>query len=103
MHKFEWDEDKNAENLTKHGICFKEAAAIFEGPVFTLDDEGSHKEVRERSYGLVNGIAVICVIHTDRVPGRQARRPSGRARIDRAVARQDGGGSYANAAQRTAA
>jgi len=23
-------------------------------------------EVRERSYGLINGITVVCVIHTDR-------------------------------------
>jgi uncharacterized DUF497 family protein len=67
MHKFEWDEDKNVGNLAKHGISFEEAATIFEGPVFTLDGEGSHEEMRERSYGLINGITVICVIHTDRV------------------------------------
>jgi uncharacterized DUF497 family protein len=66
MPKFEWDEEKNASNLAKHGIRFEEAATIFEGPVFTLADEGSAEEVRERSYGLINGIAVICVVHTDR-------------------------------------
>jgi len=66
MPKFEWDNDKNAINLAKHGISFEEAATIFEGPVFTLADEGSPDEVRERSYGLINGITVICVIHTDR-------------------------------------
>ena len=66
MHKFEWDEDKNAGNLAKHGIAFEEAATIFEGPVFTLADEDSFEEVRERSYGLINGIALVCVIHTDR-------------------------------------
>jgi uncharacterized protein len=66
MPKFEWDEAKNASNLAKHGISFKEAAAIFEGPAFTLADEGSSDEVRERSYGLINGITVICVIHTER-------------------------------------
>ncbi len=66
MPKFEWDEDKNAANRAKHGISFEEAATIFEGPVFTLADEGSSEEVRERSYGLINGITLICVIHTDR-------------------------------------
>ena len=66
MPKFEWDEDKNASNLAKHGISFEEAATIFEGPVFTLADEGPAEELRERSYGLINGIAVVCVIHTDR-------------------------------------
>ena len=40
MPKFEWDEAKNAANLAKHGIAFEEAATIFEGPVFTLADEG---------------------------------------------------------------
>jgi len=66
MPKFEWDEAKNAVNLAKHGIAFEEAATIFEGPVLTAADEGSVDEARERSYGLINGIAVICVIHTDR-------------------------------------
>jgi uncharacterized DUF497 family protein len=66
MHRFEWDEDKNARNLAKHGISFKEAATIFEGPVFTLDEEGAHEEMRERTYGLINGMTVVCVIHTDR-------------------------------------
>jgi uncharacterized protein len=66
MPKFEWDEAKDAANLAKHGIRFEEAATIFEGPVFTADDEDSTEEARERSYGLINGITVICVIHTDR-------------------------------------
>jgi uncharacterized protein len=66
MPRFEWDNEKNASNLAKHRISFEEAATIFEGPVFTLADEDPSQEVRERSYGLINGIAVICVIHTDR-------------------------------------
>ena len=32
---FEWDEQKNAENLRKHGIRFEEAVQIFGGPVLT--------------------------------------------------------------------
>jgi uncharacterized protein len=66
MPKFEWDNDKNASNLAKHSISFEEATTIFEGPVFTLVDESSPRELRERSYGLINGITVVCVIHTDR-------------------------------------
>ena len=66
MPKFEWDSDKNASNLAKHGITFEEAATIFEGPVFTLADEDPVEEARERSYGLINGITVVCVIHIDR-------------------------------------
>ncbi len=66
MGEFEWDEDKNLINKKKHGISFEEAATIFEGPVLSLEDEGDYDEVRERSYGLIGGVVVACVIHTDR-------------------------------------
>jgi len=66
MMTFEWDQAKNAANLAKHGISFEEAATIFEGPVLSSEDDGSDEEVRERSYGLLNGIVVVCVIHTQR-------------------------------------
>lgn len=66
MDKFDWDEDKNLINKRKHGLSFEEAATIFEGPVLSLEDEGEHGEVRERSYGLIGGVLVACVVHTDR-------------------------------------
>jgi uncharacterized DUF497 family protein len=66
MSRFEWDEDKNRANRRKHGIGLEEAATIFDGPVLTLEDESDPREVRERSYGLIGGLVVACVIHTDR-------------------------------------
>jgi uncharacterized DUF497 family protein len=66
MSRFEWDEEKNLANRRKHGISFEEASTIFDGPVLSLDDEGHQGEVRERSYGLIGGVVVACVIHTDR-------------------------------------
>ena len=66
MPTFEWDPDKSARNLAKHGISFEEAVTIFEGPVFTFEDDGPHDEPRERSYALLAGTVVICVIHTER-------------------------------------
>ena len=66
MRRFEWDEEKTLANRRKHGIGFEEAATIFDGPVFSLEDEGDGDEIRERSYGLIGGVAVACVIHTDR-------------------------------------
>ena len=66
MAAFEWDQVKNAANLAKHGVSFEEAATIFEGPVLSCEDDGSDDEVRERSYGLLNGIVVVCVVHTQR-------------------------------------
>jgi uncharacterized DUF497 family protein len=66
MTGFEWDDEKNRRNRQKHGITFEEAATIFEGPVLVLDDESGSAEVRERSYGLIGGQVVVCVVHTDR-------------------------------------
>jgi uncharacterized DUF497 family protein len=64
MDGFEWDPEKNASNLQKHGLSFEEAASIFNGPVLTGPDE-SGEEYREKSFGLLRGSVVICVIHTD--------------------------------------
>lgn len=66
MSRFEWDEDKNLANRSKHGISFEEASTIFDGPVLSLEEEGHHSEVRERSYGLIGGVVVACIIHTER-------------------------------------
>ena len=66
MSRFEWDEDKSRANRRKHGISFEEAATIFDGPVLSLEDDSAPSEVRERSYGLIGGAVVACVIHTDR-------------------------------------
>ena len=68
---FEWDPAKNASNRRKHGIGFEEAMEIFDGAVFSREDDDIHGERRERSYGLMQGVVVVCVVHTDR---RAARR-----------------------------
>lgn len=65
MRRFEWDEDKNRANRRKHGISFEEAATIFDGPVLSLEDDSDPSEIRERSYGLIGGVVVACLIHTD--------------------------------------
>lgn len=65
MQGFEWDPEKNISNVRKHGLSFEEAASIFDGPMLTgLDD--STGEVREKSFGLLGGMVVVCVIHTER-------------------------------------
>ncbi|MBR1092469.1 BrnT family toxin [Bradyrhizobium manausense] len=65
MEGFEWDPEKNSANRRKHGLSFEEAALIFEGPVLTGPDH-STDEVRDKSFGLLGGTVVICVIHTER-------------------------------------
>lgn len=47
---FEWDGQKNAINLRKHGLSFEEARHIFTGPVLTRvdnrQDYGERREIR---------------------------------------------------------
>ena len=68
---FEWDPAKNASNRKKHGISFEEAMEIFDGPVLSREDDDMHGERRERSYGLMQGAVVVCVVHTDRGAARR--------------------------------
>lgn len=65
--KFEWDEIKNQRNILKHGVSFEDASKVFLG--FTLDatdDRFDYGEERTISIGMISGIAVVTVVHTDR-------------------------------------
>ena len=46
--EFEWDENKNAENLKKHGVSFEEAEKAFEdeNAVELFDELNSDTEIR---------------------------------------------------------
>ena len=43
-------------------LSFEEAMEIFDGPVLS---RRHHGERRERSYGLMQSVVVVCVVHTD--------------------------------------
>ncbi len=63
--KFEWDETKRLANLKKHGIDFADVPAMFEGDVFTIQDERfDYGETRYITFGLLK-FRVIVVAHTD--------------------------------------
>jgi uncharacterized DUF497 family protein len=65
--KFDWDEDKNKQNIVKHGVDFKSATQIFKGVTLDfIDHRHNYGEEREISIGLLGAIAVIVVVHTDR-------------------------------------
>ena len=65
--RFEWDEDKNKENIKKHGISFERAITIFDGIVLTeIDERQDYGEIREKSYGFMARVILVVVIHTDR-------------------------------------
>lgn len=64
---FEWDDDKEQQNVWKHGVSFADASKIFGG--FTLDavdDRFEYGETREISIGMIDGLAIVTVVHTDR-------------------------------------
>lgn len=64
---FEWDEAKNIANERKHGIRFEDAASVFRDPLHrTVVDPGDHEEERWRTFGLVDGRALVMVVHLNR-------------------------------------
>ncbi|MDZ8108796.1 MAG: BrnT family toxin [Nostoc sp. DedQUE12a] len=65
--QFEWDQNKNQQNLKKHGISFEETIEIFDGIVFSnIDDRFDYGEIREISIGAIQNLVIITVAHTDR-------------------------------------
>ncbi len=79
---FDWDEDKNSINLTKHRLSFEEAIHIFDGPVWTRSDlESDEGEYREISIGMLPGSSVLVVVHTER--GQRTRIISARKATQR--------------------
>ena len=63
---FEWDENKNEQNIKKHGISFEAAVTIFAGQPVTVRDAREYNEIRHNSIGEMEGTVVIVVTHTDR-------------------------------------
>jgi uncharacterized DUF497 family protein len=66
--EFEWDPDKAADNLTKHGVSFQEAATIFGDPLAITYFDPDHSEVEDRylTFGHASSGNLLVVAHTDR-------------------------------------
>jgi uncharacterized DUF497 family protein len=66
--RFSWDEEKNASNIKKHGISFKEAAVVFKDPKRLEMYDGAHSffEERWKMIGL-NNSTMLTVIYTERI------------------------------------
>ncbi len=63
---FEWDEDKNQENIRKHGFDFADAWEIFEAPMRTaLDTREDYGEGRWNGIGLL-GNRIVVLVFTER-------------------------------------
>jgi uncharacterized DUF497 family protein len=65
-YDFEWDAQKAASNLTKHGVAFEQAASVFlDALALTIfDDAHSQYEERWFTLGHTSGGALLAVSHT---------------------------------------
>ena len=65
---FEWDDNKNAVNIVKHGIDFETAAYVFadEQRIIRYDESHSLYENRYTTIGSINAmITVLVVVYTE--------------------------------------
>ena len=46
--EFEWDEEKAAANLSKHGVSFDEAKTVFDDPLYVDFFDPDHSYTEER-------------------------------------------------------
>ena len=62
---FSWDDDKNASNLTKHGVSFDAAKLVFDDPLhISRQDRIENGEQRWQTIGLVADRVLLLVAHT---------------------------------------
>ncbi|MGB7380081.1 MAG: BrnT family toxin [Rivularia sp. (in: cyanobacteria)] len=66
--KFEWDENKAARNLSKHGISFDEAKTVFDDPLYIdfYDPDHSEDEARYLIVGASNRRRLLIVSYTQK-------------------------------------
>ncbi len=66
--EFEWDLDKAAGNLAKHGVSFQEAASVFGDPlaITYYDPDHSEDEDRYLTFGHSAEGRLLVISHTDR-------------------------------------
>ncbi len=63
---YEWDETKNQENLSKHGLSFEDADIVFSGPCVTFENTRyDYGEERFITLGLLER-RVVVIAHTPR-------------------------------------
>ncbi|MHB1743916.1 MAG: BrnT family toxin [Acidobacteriaceae bacterium] len=64
--QFEWDDDKNRQNLRKHDIRFESAALVFDDPNAITQRDSTHDEEEERfvTLGAIGRGSLLFVVHT---------------------------------------
>ena len=65
--KFEWDDNKDAENQAKHHVSFQDARAAFADPRRVIAKDLAHSEAEERFYCIgAAGAGILTVRFTYR-------------------------------------
>lgn len=65
--KFSWDEEKNRNNIRKHGIDFNDVCEMFDDLMLVkLDDQYTYTEERWIGVGMLLGIVAV-VVYTEPV------------------------------------
>lgn len=66
--QFEWNENKAASNLLKHGVSFEEAQTVFDDPFYVDFYDPDHSEAEERYLivGQSNRERLLIVSYTER-------------------------------------
>ena len=80
--EFEWDEEKAAANLRKHGVDFADAVLVFEDDLaLTMEDPDSEREARFITMGHDSYGRVLVVVYTwrgERIRPISARKATGK-------------------------
>ena len=65
--KFEWDSDKAAANLDKHGVSFQEASTVFGDDLSLTDRDPAHSTNEHRFviFGMSSENRLVAVAHTE--------------------------------------
>ena len=63
--RFEWDEEKNAENRRRHRVAFEEAQTVFydDRALLVEDPDDTHGEDRFLLLGLSAALRILAVCH----------------------------------------
>jgi uncharacterized protein len=65
---FEWDPEKAASNLLKHGVSFEEAATVFEDAYTLTVEDSAHSDTESRlvTMGTSSVSRLLLVVNTER-------------------------------------
>jgi uncharacterized DUF497 family protein len=88
--EFEWDDEKAARNLAKHGVLFQDAATVFGDPLSNTYFHPDHSDDEDRFLTIGHTAAghLLIVSHTDRgeririISARRATRKEKKAHED---------------------